>query len=172
LLLKLNLFRWCVFYKRWYSVRNVGSEIRAFHDLQMHRSWRRNLIGNLHKIIIIRSIGRVGSGADIRIPVEIVNRRLLAEVVSSVSGRIEMVLFGRSLLVPGAIQPNWIFFLTLLLLFRSVSRRAFSFYSNKFLFLPFVDKIQQIPILSQSLLYKSLPIKSQWFKAITKILPK
>jgi hypothetical protein len=49
----------------------------------------------------------VASGADVRIPVEIVDRCLLAEVVSSMSGRKETAWFGRSLSVPGgAIQAT------------------------------------------------------------------
>jgi len=36
-------------------------EIREFHDLQTHRSWKRSFTGSLHKISSMRSNGRMGS---------------------------------------------------------------------------------------------------------------
>jgi hypothetical protein len=61
---------------------NLGSEIREFHDLQTHRSWRRSFTGNLVRISRMRSKVRVGSDdGDVRV---LVKCCLLVEFASSV----------------------------------------------------------------------------------------
>jgi hypothetical protein len=65
-----------------------SEEISEFHDLQRHLSFMSNLTGSLHKISIISSNGRVGSGGGgkVRVPAVVVANCCLFETVFTVRG--------------------------------------------------------------------------------------
>jgi hypothetical protein len=64
--LEVLTMRWwllcCSVFDMWRCLfANLGSEIRVFHDLQMHRSCKSNLTGSLQRILEWYQKGTVGS---------------------------------------------------------------------------------------------------------------
>jgi hypothetical protein len=73
--------------RRCFMANLRSEEISEFHDLQRHLSFMSNLTGSLHRISIISSNGRVGSGGvggKVGVPAVVVANCCLFETVFTV----------------------------------------------------------------------------------------